>query len=136
MTSRSSKSNGNSTPFIQNHFSLNNTLIGDFKIGAKLGQGTFSKVCQGIHLPTGEKVAIKILEKSKLNRNIDKIRLQREMEILKKLRHPNIVQLYSVIETEHQIFLIMEYIKGQELFQYILLKKNYLKMRHAFISNK
>ena len=37
--------------------------IGDFKIGAKIGQGTFSKVCQGIHIPTGEKVAIKILQK-------------------------------------------------------------------------
>ena len=45
------------------------------------------------------------------------------MEILKKLRRSNIVQLYSVIETEHQIFLIMKYIKGQELFQYILIKK-------------
>ena len=37
-----------------------NDTIGDFKIGSKIGQGTFSKVCQGIHIPTGEKVAIKI----------------------------------------------------------------------------
>ena len=98
-------------------------IICDFIIKEKLGEGAFGSVRLGINKQTGEKVAIKILEKSKLNRNIDKIRLQREMEILKKLRHPNIVQLYSVIETERQIFLIMEYIKGQELFQYILLKK-------------
>ena len=43
MTSRSSKSNGNSS--YQNPRSLNNIIIGDFKIGSKLGQGTFSKVC-------------------------------------------------------------------------------------------
>ena len=66
MTSRSSKSNGNSTASLQNKNSLNAMLIGDFKIGAKLGQGTFSKVCQGVHLPTGEKVAIKILSKDQI----------------------------------------------------------------------
>ena len=46
-------------------------LIGDFKIGAKLGQGTFSKVCQGVHLPTGEKVAIKILSKDQIKEKLD-----------------------------------------------------------------
>ena len=60
MTSRSSKSNGIPNPSLQNRHPLSTSLIGDFKIGTKLGQGTFSKVCQGIHLPTGEKVAIKI----------------------------------------------------------------------------
>ena len=63
------------------------------------------------------------MEKYKLRKFEDKIRIEREIEILKKVKHPNIVQLYSVIEAEKQIFLIMEYIKGEELFQYILLKK-------------
>ena len=98
-------------------------IICDFIIKEKLGEGAFGSVRLGINKQTGEKVAIKIYEKSKLNRYQDKKRLEREIEILKKLKHPNIVQLYSVIETERQILLIMEYIKGQELFQYILIKK-------------
>ena len=98
-------------------------IICEFVIKDKLGEGAFGSVRLGINKQTGEKVAIKILEKSKLSRYQDKIRLEREIEILKKLKHPNIAQLYSVIETERQILLIMEYIKGQELYQYILLKK-------------
>ena len=98
-------------------------IICEFIIKEKLGEGGFGSVRLGINKQTGEKVAIKILEKSKLTRYEDKIRIHREIEILKKVKHPNIVQLYSVIETEKQIFLIMEYIKGQELYQYILLKK-------------
>ena len=66
---------------------------------------------------------LKILEKSKITKYEDKLRIEREINILKKLRHPNILHLYSIIETEKQILLITEYIKGQELFQYILLKK-------------
>lgn len=53
----------------------------------------------------------------------DKNRLEREINILKKIHHPNIVKLFCVIETDRQIFIIMEYIKGNELFQYILVKK-------------
>ena len=46
----------------------------------------------------------------------DKNRLEREINILKKIHHPNIVKLFCVIETDRQIFIIMEYIKGNELF--------------------
>ena len=109
---------------IENYTPLNKEeIICEFIIKEKLGQGAFGSVKLGINKQTGEKVAIKILEKSKLKRNADKIRLGREISILKKLRHPNIVQLYSVIETAHQILLIMEYIKGQELYQHILMNK-------------
>ena len=98
-------------------------IICEFIIKEKLGEGAFGSVHLGINKQTGEKAAIKILEKIRLFRYQDKVRLEREIEILKKLKHPNIVQLYGVIETDNQILLIMEYIKGQELYQYILIKK-------------
>ena len=98
-------------------------IICEFILKEKLGEGAFGSVRLGINKQTGEKVAIKILEKSKLSQYENKIKLAREIEILKKLKHPNIIQLYSVIETERQFLLIMEYIKGKELYQYILLKK-------------
>ena len=103
MTSRSSKSNGNPVPSMHNRHPLNASLIGDFKIGQKLGQGTFSKVCQGIHLPTGEKVAIKIMSKDQIKEKSDKIRIEKEINIQKKLHHQNIVQQYAIIETESTI---------------------------------
>ena len=43
----------------------------------------------------------------------------REIHILKIVRHPNIVQLYEIIETSKQLFLIMEYASGGELFDYV-----------------
>lgn len=92
-------------------------------LGKTLGQGTFGKVREGTHLLTHEKVAIKILEKEKINDQADINRVMREIQILKIVRHPNIVQLYEIIETSKQLFLIMEYAPGGELFDHIVKKK-------------
>jgi len=54
----------------------------------------------------------------------------REIQILKIVRHPNIVQLYEIIETSRQLFLIMEFVPGGELFNYIVKKKR-LENREA-----
>lgn len=45
---------------------------------------------------TGEKIAIKILEKSRIKKDDDLMRIRREMSILKKVNHPNIIKLYEV----------------------------------------
>lgn len=92
-------------------------------IGRSLGQGTFGKVRLGTHLITGEKVAIKILEKDKIKDESDVQRVTREIHILKIVRHPNVIQLYEIIETSRQLFLIMEYASGGELFEYIVKRK-------------
>lgn len=70
--------------------------IGDYTILKCIGEGTFGKVKLGIHQPTGEKVAIKILEKSKIIDVSDVERVAREIHILKLIRHPTIIQLYEV----------------------------------------
>lgn len=59
--------------------------------GKTKGKGTFGKVKQGTHQPTGEKVAIKILEKEKIKDHADLERINREITILKKVRHSNVV---------------------------------------------
>lgn len=61
-----------------------------------MGQGTFGKVRMGTHKLTGENVAIKILEKDKIQDASDVERVTREIHILKVVRHPNIIQLYEV----------------------------------------
>ena len=115
-----------SNPIIinENNTNLENqTSVCEFLLEQKLGEGNFGTVRLGTNRQTGEKVAVKILEKSKMIKFDDKNRLEREINILNKIHHPNIVKLFCVIETDRQIFIIMEYIKGNELFQYILVKK-------------
>lgn len=72
------------------HFKTNK-LIFKLSIGKHLGKGTFGQVKLGQHTLTGEKVAIKILEKDKINDQKDVERITREIKILKKVRHPNVI---------------------------------------------
>jgi len=98
-------------------------IMCDFIIKQVIGEGTFATVRLAVNKQTGEQVAIKIMEKNKIVQNEDKIRIEREIKVLKNLRHPNIVHLYSVIQTDEKIYLITEYVKGKELFDYIVMKK-------------
>jgi 5'-AMP-activated protein kinase catalytic alpha subunit len=59
--------------------------------GKTLGEGTFGKVKVATHILTGEKVAIKILEKSKILDKSDIERVTREIQILKLIRHPHVI---------------------------------------------
>jgi 5'-AMP-activated protein kinase catalytic alpha subunit len=99
------------------------TIVGNYKLGRDLGKGTFGKVRVGTHLLTDEKVAVKILEKDKIVDTNDVDRVSREIHILKILRHPVVVQLYEIIESENELFLIMEYARGGELFEFIVSHK-------------
>ena len=90
------------------------------KIATTIGEGTFGKVKLGIHTITGEKVAIKILEKKCIRNKADVVRVAREISFLKLTRHPNVVQLYEILETPGQLYLVMEYASHGELFDYIV----------------
>ena len=65
-------------------------------------------------------MAIKILEKDKIADMGDLKRVKREISILKEVKHPNIIQLYEIIETTEELFLVTDYISGGELFDYIV----------------
>ena len=97
-------------------------IICDFIIKETLGKGSFGVVKSAINTQTGEKVAIKILNEAKIPYEY-KINSLREIEIMKDLKHPNIIRFYGYISKDKQLYLITEYIKGIELFQYISLKK-------------
>jgi len=95
--------------------------IGDYIIQNELGCGGFAKVYQGIHIPTGEKVAIKIMDKSQLMEDpLNFQRVENEISILKKVHHKNIIKLYELMESPQKIYLVMEYCEGGELFDYIV----------------
>ncbi|OMJ90746.1 hypothetical protein SteCoe_6823 [Stentor coeruleus] len=101
----------------------NANTIGNYQLGKTIGEGTFGKVKLGIHIQTQEKVAIKILEKDRICDVSDIERVSREIHILKLIRHPDIIQLYEIIETPRKLYLIMEYASGGELFEYIVKHK-------------
>ena len=82
------------------HYVLSKFCVFDtFKLGKTIGKGTFGKVKLGNHNLTSEKVAVKILEKEKIQDVSDVERVAREIHILKLIRHPHIIQLYEVLLT-------------------------------------
>ena len=95
-------------------------MVGNYILGKTIGEGTFGKVTIAVHIPTKEKVAVKILEKSRIKEQADIRRVNREIKILKKNRHPNIIQLYEVLDTQNSVYLIMENADGGEMFDYIV----------------
>uniref|UniRef100_A0A3B4A5L0 non-specific serine/threonine protein kinase n=1 Tax=Periophthalmus magnuspinnatus TaxID=409849 RepID=A0A3B4A5L0_9GOBI len=93
--------------------------IGNYRLLKTIGKGNFAKVKLARHILTGREVAIKIIDKTQLNpTSLQK--LYREMRIMKTLNHPNIVQLFEVIETEKTLYLVMEYASGGEVFDYLV----------------
>lgn len=75
-------------------------------------------------------MAIKILEKQKIQDISDFERVTREIHILKILRHPNVVHLYEIIETQGKLYLVMEHCSNGELFEFIS-GKNRLREEEA-----
>ncbi|XP_066548097.1 5'-AMP-activated protein kinase catalytic subunit alpha-2 [Amia ocellicauda] len=93
--------------------------IGHYLLGDTLGVGTFGKVKIGEHQLTGHKVAVKILNRQRI-RSLDVVgKIKREIQNLKLFRHPHIIKLYQVISTPTDFFMVMEYVSGGELFDYI-----------------
>ena len=118
-----------------------NQIIADinYKITRKLGEGMFSIVKMATHSLTGEKVAIKVLEKTRISKIEDKERINREMAIMKKLHHYNIVKLYQIVENKLTIYLIQEHVQGKEFMEYLtkkgkLVESEACKFYHQIIS--
>ncbi|KAJ3104865.1 SIK kinase 3, partial [Phlyctochytrium bullatum] len=93
--------------------------IGYYDLEKAVGEGNFAKVRLATHCLTGEKVAVKIIDKDKLDK-VTARKLFREVRIMKLLNHPHIVRLYEVIDTPKELYLIMEYAAGGEVFDYLV----------------
>lgn len=92
----------------------------NYKLKDEIGSGTFGKVYIGEHVPTNSSIAIKILDKSKIKDQSDFDWVCRELTISQTILHPHLVHLYDIIETDGYIFLIMEYLEGGELYDFIV----------------
>lgn len=99
--------------------------VGPYLLGSrKLGEGSFAKVREGLHVPTGEKVAIKVIDKKRARKDTYVTKnLRREGQIQQMVRHPNITQLLDILETENSYYLVMELCPGGNLMHRIYEKK-------------
>lgn len=83
-----------------------------------LGKGKFGIVKLATHIKTKKEVAIKMVSKTEMSP--EDLELQRnEIEILKVCQHPSIIRLLDIFENETDIYLVMEYMKGGDLFDYL-----------------
>ncbi|KAK0399437.1 hypothetical protein QR680_003048 [Steinernema hermaphroditum] len=89
-----------------------------------LGSGAFSKVFLAeSRLEPGRLVAVKCIDKKALKGKEES--LENEINVLRKLKHPNIVQLFDTFDEKQYVYLIMELVTGGELFDRIVAKGSY-----------
>lgn len=96
------------------------TRVGKYELGRTIGEGSFAKVKYARNVETGEKVAIKILDKEKILQHQMVEQIKREISTMKMIRHPNVVQLFEVMASKTKIYLVLEFVNGGELFDKIV----------------
>lgn len=93
--------------------------IGQYQVVKTLGEGSFGKVKLAYHTTTGQRVALKIINRRTLAKSDMQGRVEREISYLRLLNHPHIIKLFDVIKTSDDIIMVIEY-AGKELFEYIV----------------
>jgi calcium/calmodulin-dependent protein kinase I len=91
----------------------------EYVIGKELGHGRFSTVRECVHKTTGTHYAVKIIDKSTIEPE-EKSLLRTEIAVLKLVKHPNIICMEGLYENKKYIYIVMELLKGGELFERIV----------------
>mmetsp|Transcript_20707 Transcript_20707/g.35673 ORF Transcript_20707/g.35673 Transcript_20707/m.35673 type:complete len:417 (+) Transcript_20707:400-1650(+) len=104
-----------------------------YQFGDELGKGSFARVVRATDKKTGDVFAIKILEKSNDPKKFARQKeiYMREMKIMAKSDHPNVIKLYDIFDTPQRLYLVMEYMKGGELFDIIAEEKQFSEEKAA-----
>uniref|UniRef100_A0A8C7P7X5 Protein kinase domain-containing protein n=1 Tax=Oncorhynchus mykiss TaxID=8022 RepID=A0A8C7P7X5_ONCMY len=103
--------------------------VGPYRMEKTLGKGQTGLVKLGVHCITGQKVAIKIVNREKLSESV-LMKVEREIAILKLIEHPHVLKLHDVYENNKYLYLVLEHVSGGELFDY-LVKKGRLTPKEA-----
>ncbi len=98
-------------------------FYGNYKVLYMVGAGTFARVFRAVHQETGQVVALKVL-RTRFSDNEKMVsRFLREGEIGKTLQHPNIVPIYEVASIGGNHFLVMEFVEGNTLRDFVKIRK-------------
>nr|XP_043884517.1 serine/threonine-protein kinase DCLK2-like [Solea senegalensis] len=104
--------------------SVSSSIINDkYKVGKVIGDGNFAVVKECVERSTGQEFALKIIDKARCCGKEHLI--ENEVAVLRRVRHPSIIQLIEVDDTPTQLFLVMELVKGGDLFDAITSSTKY-----------
>jgi 5'-AMP-activated protein kinase catalytic alpha subunit len=106
--------------------------VGKYEIGKTLGEGTFGKVKYAVNTETGERVAIKVLDKEKIQKQNMGAQIKKEISIMKMVKHDYVVQLKEVLASRTKIFIVLELITGGELFDKIVAEGRFIEEQARF----
>lgn len=98
-------------------------FFGDYKVLYLVGTGTFARVYRAVHSRTGQVVAVKVLRRRFSDNSEQSSQFVREGELGCTLRHPNIVPIYEVYSHRFIHFLVMEFVEGRSLREFIKIRK-------------
>uniref|UniRef100_A0A3Q0SFJ2 non-specific serine/threonine protein kinase n=1 Tax=Amphilophus citrinellus TaxID=61819 RepID=A0A3Q0SFJ2_AMPCI len=123
-SSRSSPSTSPGTRRMNGNRSVSSSTINEkYKVGKVIGDGNFAVVKECVERSTGQEYALKIIDKARCCGKEHLI--ENEVAVLRRVRHPSIIQLIEVDETPTQLFLVMELVKGGDLFDAITSSTKY-----------
>merc|ERR1712100_1009492 len=95
------------------------TVFGEkYEVGEVLGRGAFSVVKKVTSKRSGRVYAVKIIDKKNVGQDMNRLRI--EIDILTKVKHPNIINLKEIMEDEDTLYIITELVTGGELFDKIV----------------
>ncbi|KAF0028981.1 hypothetical protein F2P81_018086 [Scophthalmus maximus] len=104
--------------------SVSSSIINDkYKVGKVIGDGNFAVVKECVERSTGQEFALKVIDKARCSGKEHLI--ENEVAVLRRVRHPSIIELIEVDETPSQLFLVMELVKGGDLFDAITSSTKY-----------
>lgn len=94
-------------------------VVDGFALGCLLGSGSCSEVHFAMEVETGINCCVKVIDKSKIGSDADVMHQRREIEVLSRLEHPNIVKFVKYVEDEEFVYIFQELCQGQNLLELI-----------------
>ncbi|XP_072899994.1 serine/threonine-protein kinase DCLK1a isoform X3 [Hemitrygon akajei] len=108
---------------VEEEFQVPASIAERYKVGRTIGDGNFAIVKECMERSTSREYALKIINKSKCRGKEHMI--QNEVSILRRVKHPNIVLLIEEMDTPNELYLVMELVKGGDLFDAITSTNKY-----------
>ncbi|XP_076585391.1 serine/threonine-protein kinase DCLK2 isoform X2 [Chaetodon auriga] len=106
-----------------NRYPPASTILEKYKVGKVIGDGNFAVVKECVERSTGKEFALKIIDKAKCSGKEHLI--ENEVAVLRKVKHPNIIMLIEEVDTSSELYLVMELVKGGDLFDAITSSAKY-----------
>ena len=124
---------GDDIKITRNIYQNANSVQKDYNILSKIGKGSFGSVFKVHHKKSGQFRAMKVIKKEIINLQDDDRKFLKEIEILIKADHPNIIRIYEYFIDEINYYLIMEYVSGGELLDTITNWKDFSEKKATYI---